>query len=179
MSIGSMFILKTDPKKKQTEFNPYAIDKLNAIKPGVKIGFLKFWISGAAFFLTFTAFQSDILDLLLALLLILTLAVEYVTNKVIMWMDNDRGKTLKYLPHHVRRKSMLSLYATMGYVVVMILSSYVLIEGLMSIGIPSIGMIMFGFDNIGIDPITFGLVFWLMDYLWLIAKNKWIYPKYK
>lgn len=171
MSIGSMSKLKTDPKKKPNEFNPYQIDKLNKIKPGVKIGFLKFWISGAAFFLTFTAFQSDILDLLVALLLILTLGVEYITNKVIVWMDHDRGHTLQYLPHHVKRKSVLSLLATLGYVLLMILLSYVFIEGMMSLGMPSIGMIMFGFENTGIDPITFGLVFWLMDYLWLLIKN--------
>jgi len=177
MSIGSMSKLKTDPKKKATEFNPYAIDKLNKIKPGVKIGFLKFWISGAAFFLTFTAFQSDILDLMVALLLILTLGVEYVTNKVIVWMDHDKNPTLSYLPHHVTRKSMFSLFATLGYVLVMILASYFFIEGFMSIGIPSVGMIMFGFENTGIDPITFGLVFWLMDFLWLYAKNHWIYKK--
>jgi putative flippase GtrA len=179
MSIGSTSKLKNDPKKKPTEFNPYQIDKLSKIKPGVKIGFLKFWISGAAFFLTFTAIQTDILDLMFALLLILTLSVEYITNKVIVWMDNDRGNTLQYLPHHVKRKSMLSLFATMGYVAVMIVSSYFLIEGLMSIGIPSIGMIMFGFDNTGIDPITFGLVFWLMDFFWLVVKNFLMHHKKK
>jgi hypothetical protein len=161
--------LKNDRNQKPTEFNPYAIDKLNKIKPGVKIGFLKFWISGAAFFLTFTAFQADMLDLFFALLLILTLAVEYVTNKVIIWMHHDKAPTLKYLPHQVQRKSMLSLFSTMGYVAVMILLSYLFIESLMSIGIPSIGMIMFGFDFTGIDPITFGLVFYLMDQVWLLA----------
>lgn len=164
--------MKNDQNKKPTEFNPYAIDKLSKIKPGVKIGFLKFWISGAAFFLTFTAFQADILDLFFALLLVLTLAVEYVTNKVIIWMDHDKTPTLQYLPHQVQRKSMLSLFSTMGYVLVMILLSYLLIEGLMSIGIPSMGMIMFGFDFTGIDPITFGLVFWLMDQVWLFLRKQ-------
>lgn len=59
----------------------------------------------------------------------------------------------------------------------MITASYFAIEGLLSIGIPSIGMLFFGFDNIGIDPITFGLVYWVMDFIWLQVKNR-VYPKY-
>ena len=170
--------MKNNKKPDKNQFNPYSIDKLNNIKPGVKVGFLKFWVAGAAFFLTFTAFSYSTIDLLVALFLIMTLGVEYIVNKVIVWMDNDKMPTLFYLPHHVERKSILSLLATSGYLVVMIASSYFAIEGLMSIGIPSIGMLMFGFDNIGIDPITFGLVYWLMDAIWLQVKNR-IYPKYK
>lgn len=171
MSIGSMSKLKTKKNKPEQPLNPYSIDKLNHIKPGVKIGFLKFWISGAAFFLTFTAFQRDPFDLLVAMYLILVLGVEFVVNKVILWMDNDKFPTLSYLPHHLQKKSMLSLLATMGYVFLMILVSYNLIEALLSIGIPSIGMIFFGFENVGIDPITFGLVYVLVDYAYLNIKN--------
>jgi len=153
------------------------MDKLHDIKPGIKIGFLKFWVSGAAFFLTFTAFAFAVEDLLIAMFLLMVLGVEYIVNKVIVWMDNDQMPTLYYLPHHVERKSIFSLFATAGYVLVMIGTSYFAIEGLLSLGVPSIGMLMFGFDNIGIDPITFGLVYWLMDFIWLKVKNK-IYPKY-
>ncbi|HBY65315.1 MAG TPA: hypothetical protein DEG42_02835, partial [Acholeplasmataceae bacterium] len=62
--------MKNNKENKPNEFNPYSIDKLNNIKPGVKIGFLKFWVSGAAFFLTFTAFRIDTLDLLVVLYLL-------------------------------------------------------------------------------------------------------------
>lgn len=113
----------------------------------------------------------DILDLFVALILILVIGVEYIINKVIEWMNNDKQPTLKYLPHHVNRKSILSLLMTFVYVLVMVAGSYLLIEGFMSLGIPSIGMLMFGLDNVGIDPITFGLVYVLVDYLWITAKN--------
>lgn len=86
-------------------------------------------------------------------------------------MNNDKQPTLKYLPHHVNRKSILSLLMTFVYVLVMVAGSYLLIEGFMSLGIPSIGMLMFGLDNVGIDPITFGLVYVLVDYLWITVKN--------
>jgi hypothetical protein len=163
-------------KKNNQEFNPYSIDRLHNIKPGIKIGFLKFWISGAVFFLTFTAFYIDYLDLLIALYLLLVLSVEYIINKVIVWMDNDKFPTLSYLPHHIRRKSILSLLATMGYVLVMVLSSYFFIEFLLSLNIPSIGMILFGMENEGVDPISFGLIYLLMDYIWITIKNK-LYKK--
>ena len=169
--------MKKNNKPENRTFNPYSIDKLHNIKPGIKIGFLKFWVSGAAFFLTFTAFAFAVEDLLIAMFLLMVLGVEYIVNKVIVWMDNDMMPTLSYLPHHVERKSIFSLFATAGYVLVMIGTSYFAIEGLLSLGVPSIGMLMFGFDNIGIDPITFGLVYWLMDFFWLKVKNR-IYPKY-
>jgi hypothetical protein len=106
---------------------------------------------------------------------LMVLAVEYIINKVIVWMDNDRFPTLSYLPHHVSRKSIKSVFATMGYVLYMILGTYYLIEGIMSLGIPSIGMLMFGFDYVGIDPITFGLFYWVVDWIYLTVKNKVIF----
>ncbi len=171
--------MKNKIDKKQNELNPYSIDKLSNIKPGVKIGFLKFWVAGAAFFVTFTTFQLDIFDLLVLLYLIMVLATEYIINKVIVWMNNDRVPTLKYLPHHVNRKSLWSLLATMGYVLVMIIGSYYLIEGVLSLGVPSFGMILFGFDYVGVDPITFGVVYWIVDLIWITAKNKFFNKKMK
>lgn len=179
MSIGSMSKLKNNTNKKEinnNQLHPYSIDKLSNIKPGVKIGFMKFWVAGAAYFLTFTAFQSDPLDLMVVLYLILILGVEYIINKVIVWMHNDKYPTLSYLPHHVNRKSILSLMMTAAYVLVMLLTSYYFIEFLLDLGVPSIGMIFFGFENKGNDPITFGLVFVLMDWIWLMIKNA-IYKK--
>ncbi|MDY0075578.1 MAG: hypothetical protein RBR75_06880 [Acholeplasmataceae bacterium] len=172
MSIGSMSKLKNNQKKEDPKkLNPYSIDKLSHIHPGVKIGFMKFWVAGAAYFLTFTAFQSDALDLMVALYLLLILGVEYIVSKVILWMDNDRQRTLHYLPHHVTRKSVFSLLMTALYVLVMLMSGYFLIEWLLDLGVPSIGMLFFGFENKGNDPITFGLIFLLTDWIWLLIKN--------
>ncbi len=168
-----MFTLKNNHSKKDQphQFNPYSIDKLSTIKPQVKIGFMKFWVAGAAFFLTFTALQYDPLDLLVVMILIMILGTEYVVNKVIIWMNNDRQPTLKYLPHHIKRSSVLSLMMTGVYVIVLVLASYFLIEGLLTLGIPSIGMIFFGFENRANDPITFGLVFMGCDMIWVYVKN--------
>ena len=161
-------------------FNPYGIDKLANIKPGIKIGFMKFWFSGAAFFVTFTALAVDtydILDRFVLLVLILTLAVEFISNKVIVWMNNDKQPTLHYLPFQIKRNSILSLVASFLYVIIMVLAIYYTVELLMMVGIPSIGMLMFGFDNQGIDPITLGLLYFSIDWLWIKAKA-WISKKY-
>lgn len=167
--------------KPESGFNPYAIDKLAKIKPGIKIGFMKFWFSGAAFFVTFTALSVDtydILDRFVLLVLILTLAVEFISNKVIIWMNNDKQPTLHYLPFHFKRSSILSLLASLVYVILMVIAIYYFVELIMLIGIPSVGMLMFGFDNQGIDPITFGIVYWFIDYLWITIKEL-ILKKYK
>ena len=172
-SIGSISKLKNKQNQNNNQQqNPYSIDKLSKIKPSVKIGFIKFWVAGAAFFLTFTAFQLDILDLLFALALLLTLAVHYIVNKAIIWMNNDKNPTLEYLPHYVPRKHFGGIFATMLYVFCIVTVSYYFIEIVMSWGIPSIGMLMFGFNQVGIDPITFGLVYLLLDYIYLLFKNK-------
>ena len=170
--------LKNNKKPNEPqELNPYSIDKLSNVKPGVKIGFMKFWVAGASYFLTFVAFQSDVLDLLVALYLILILGMEYIVTKVIIWMNNDKQPTYKYLPHHVNRKSILSLGMTALYVLVVGAGSYFLIEGLLDLGVPSFGMLFFGFEARGNDPITFGLVFLFVDWIWITIKNL-IYKKY-
>ena len=164
--------MKNDPNK-NGGFNPYAIDKLANVKPGVTIGFMKFWLSGATFFLSFTALSTnyDSLDRFAFLGLLLTLGIEYMINRVIIWMNNDRQPTLKYLPFHIKRNSILSLVASMAYAIFLIISSYYLITGMMTIGIPSIGMLMFGFEYKAVDPISFGLIFLLIDYIWISIKN--------
>jgi hypothetical protein len=164
---------KNNPEKNDG-FNPYAIDKLSNVKPGVKIGFMKFWLAGAVFFLSFTALSPDtydIFDRFVFLFLLLSVGIEYMINKVIIWMNNDNQKTLKYLPFHIKRTSILSLLASMGYAAFMILSSYYFIEFIMWLGIPTIGMIMFGFEFKAVDPISFGLIYWLIDLGFITIKN--------
>ena len=92
-------------------------------------------------------------------------------------MNNDKQPTLKYLPHHVNRKSILSLGMTALYVLIVGAGTYFLIEFLLDLGIPSIGMLFFGFEARGNDPITFGLVFLFVDFVWISLKNV-IYKKY-
>lgn len=166
-------MLKLKNKPDHEGFNPYAIDKLAHIRPGIKIGFMKFWFSGAAFFVTFTALAVDtydILDRFILLVLILTMAVEFISNKVIVWMNNDKTPTLHYLPFTVKRSSILSLLASFLYVTVLVIAIYYTVELLLTVGIPSIGMLMFGFDNSGIDPITFGLLYFAIDWVWITVK---------
>lgn len=91
--------------------------------------------------------ESHPLDLMVALYLILILGTEYIVNKMIVWMHNDKYPTLNYLPHHVNRKSLLSLLMTGFYVLFMLVSSYYLIEFLLDLGVPSVGMLFFGFEN--------------------------------
>jgi hypothetical protein len=168
MWIGNM------SKKKKTNNNrtnnPYFVDKLASIPPHVKIGFLKFWLAGASFFLTFNGlpYAFDFLDRAVMLFLVLILGIEYISNMIIIWMHTDQIDTKKYLPHEVDRKSFLSFIATAGYLAIMILAIHFTLELWVSIGLPTIGDIM---SEQTADPFSFALLFLLYDYIWYTTRG--------
>ena len=152
--------------------DPYAVDRLAKIPPGVKTGILKAWLYGACFFfIVFTPIASslDWLDLMAVLYGVLVLAVEYLGNTLILWMNTPDKPTKKYLPHEIDRKSFLSLFATAGYVLVVFvlvnLTLYLLFDVL---GLPPLGLAL---SESTADPITFALLFWFFDFLWITVRG--------
>lgn len=167
--------MKNNKQDNNEKIDVYSSDKLSKIKPGVKIGFLKFWIGGAIFFFVFSGLGTgfDTLDRLVISGLILTLAVEFLVNKIIIWMNTPQQYTLKYLPYHFDRSKILSLLFAFIYAATMFVASYYAIEGIMAL-LDHWGWV----QTNAIGPIFFGLVYALMDYIWITIKNL-IFPQYR
>ncbi|MBE0700443.1 MAG: hypothetical protein IH571_02040 [Acholeplasmataceae bacterium] len=157
-------------KSTDTKQTPYLVDKLSSIPASVKIGFLKFWLVGAVFFAVVNGLpvRFDVLDRLVIYYLLLVLGVEYISNTIILWMDTDQIPTKMHLPHEVNRRSFLSIPATAGYVLIMMLATYFFLEFWVSLSLPTIGDIISQSTS---DPFSFALVFLIFDYLWIQARN--------
>ena len=171
--------------------DPYSIDKFSKIKPGVKIGFLKYWVIGASFLLSHMTPQlasQDGSTEKLAMVLIATLMMEFIANNIIIWMNNDKTPTYDYLPFgYIKRKSVLSLFSTMLYVIIVVIATFLLNFGInvlsKAIGIPTLSGIFTGYSD-SIEPFSFALYFLLVDFIWfkgkkLIIKLKRKYKKNK
>jgi hypothetical protein len=172
MWIGNMSKKKmSNNQKNQAPQNPYLIDKLAKIPASVKIGFLKFWLAGASFYMTVLALPQafDWLDRLVALALLFALGIEYVSQTIIMWMNNDKQPTLYYLAHEVNRKSIKSLGATLLYAfIVVIMFHYALLLWVDVLMMPTIGEFI---SQSVLDPFSFGIFFYLIDRLWIFIRN--------
>lgn len=161
-------------KKSKTEgrLDPYAVDWLGKVPPGIKTALLKFWLYGACFFfIVFTPIAStlDWLDLMGVLYGVLVLAIEYLGNTLILWMDTPDKPTRKYLPHEINRKSFLSLLGTAGYVLVVFVLVNLTLYLLFDVwGLPPLGLAL---SESTADPITFGVLFLLYDFLWITLRS--------
>lgn len=158
-------------KHKEPQFDPYQIDKLARIHPSIKIGFLKFWIIGAAFYMVVYGLPQrfDYLDRMVLFWLVLVLMIEYIGNSFIMWMNTPDTSTLKYLPHEINRKSVLSLFGTSIYVLVMLLFVHFTLNALIALGIPTIGDFI---SESSLDPFTVAFTFLVYDYIWISLRGK-------
>lgn len=161
--------LKTNNESNQRP-NPYLIDKLAKVPNWIKIDFLKFWVVGASFYFTINGLSliMPILDAMLVFFLVLILAIEYISNTIILWMHTEERPTKWYLPHEINRRSVLSLLGTalycsiIGGLVLWILDVWV------GWGFPTFGTIMSGAEG---DPITFALLFLGIDFLWITIRK--------
>ena len=159
-------------KKINQNLDPYAVDKFATISANFKIWFLKFWIAGAVFYvvvLGIPTIRVDYLDRVVLLILIMTLAYEYIGYTIIIWMDRKDRPTKYHLPHHVTRRKAGSLFATGLYITVITTLVLLFLEVWVGIlGFKTIGDIL---NNATSDPFTFGLIFILFDYLWILVRR--------
>lgn len=171
-------------KDHNNQQSPYGIDKLAQISPGVKIGFLKFWLGGAIFLVSFMTFFSsyDFSNEFIISFLLLTLGTEYVSNKVIIWMNHEKTPTYIYLPFgYIDRKKLMSLLSSMLYSFITIIGVtliYLLIRivlgqiGLLLIGKEIYTGMIFSFNGTdNPDPVTIGLIYLLFDKIWVTIRR--------
>lgn len=159
--------MNDDNQKRQ---NPYLIDKLAKIPGWLKIGFLKFWAVGMAFYLTFFGLPArfDYLDRLVVFGLILVLAYEYMVIPIIHFMDTDERPTAFYLPHQIKRKSILSFLVTAAYIGVIVTLSHFVVVFWVGLGLKTIGELL---TESPADPFTFALLFLIFDLVWLFLRH--------
>ncbi|MCF7933049.1 MAG: hypothetical protein K9K93_07760 [Acholeplasmataceae bacterium] len=157
-------------KKKNNPQNPYFVDKFAQIPARTKITFLKFWLSGASFYVTVNGLPErfDLLDRIVLMTLILILGVEYISNPIILWMHQDQSDTKRYLPHLIKRKSIFSLLATALYVIIMVVMTMMFLDLWVSWRLPTIGDII---SQSTADPFSFALIFLMFDALWLFGRR--------
>lgn len=166
-------------KKKNDQLkDPYKVDLLARINPKFKIGFMKFWVAGACYLLSFMTSETvsnDSSTEFLILLILLTLLNEYFVSKIIIWMNREDRPLLKYLPfENSNRKSVKNLFLTMLYSLVMIILTififYLIKVIFKSIHFKTLSYFMLGEDYV-LEPITFGLIYLLSDYIWFLFKK--------
>ncbi|CCV65871.1 hypothetical protein BN85308500 [Paracholeplasma brassicae] len=164
-----------DPKV----LSPYQIDKFSKIPPGIKIGFLKFWTGGAVFMLAFATLMPnfDSLDRYVMLVLLLTIAGEYLIQNVIKMMNNDKKPTLQYLQYRTDKRY-LSIWLSLLYQFIVVLVIFLLTEWVIGPYHLSIDSLLFGKSN-SIGPFTFGILYFLIDYLWINLRNIVILAQHK
>ncbi|MDR2867585.1 MAG: bifunctional 2-keto-4-hydroxyglutarate aldolase/2-keto-3-deoxy-6-phosphogluconate aldolase [Acholeplasmatales bacterium] len=170
---------KNKPISTKKSNNPYLVDKLAKIPPWFKSLFLKFWVSGAIFFLIFMSAEIarlDTLDLLAAYVLLLTLGNEYIVNNLIRYMNIDESPTLKYLPHFVRKKSLWSLMATLLYTIIMVALVYISlwlwveVLDLHTIDHYLLAQPIEG-SSVEAGPIGFAITYFCIDQVYLFIRN--------
>ena len=161
--------LKTNKDQNQRP-NPYLIDKLAKVPNWIKIDLLKFWIVGAAFYYCINglSFILNVLDSILVFYLIMVLAIEYISNTIILWMHTEERPTKWFLPHEINRKSVLSLLGTALYCLIVGGIVLFLLDTWVGWGLPTFGTLMSG--AVG-DPITFSLLFLLFDFGWISIRK--------
>ncbi len=158
-------------KKNNRNQNPYHVDKFASIPAWFKIEFLKFWLAGASFYLVVFGLpqQFDYMDRIVMMTLVLALGVEYLVQNVIKWMNTDKQPTDFYLIHHFKRTSVASLFATLLYVIVIVLLSQLILGLWVSLGLSTIGDWI---SESTADPFSFAIIYIVFDTAWMFLR-KW------
>ncbi len=153
-----------------SRLDPYSIDKLSKIKPGLKVYFIKFWVFGASFLLAMMALPQrfDFLDRLVILILLITLASEYITNIAIRFMHREEAPTLKYLTHPFDSKKWYSIFLTLIYAAILTLATHFIIDFYVKIGGLTIGDLI---SESTADPFSFAILFIFLDLLYVFIKD--------
>ena len=169
---------------KEIDANPYELDKFSKIPSWIKIFFLKYWAAAAAvffflisnFLLDFTEFEDAgkkvgtnfALDftVILFLCLGLTLFFTYIVRPIVRFMFNRQDNTFKYNMVNVR-----------GLWALPINFAYMFIVSILIYPMQFIFTVKWGINTnlfgqaAGIDPFTYGLMFLIVDTIFISIKN--------
>ena len=169
---------------KEINANPYELDKFSKIPSWIKILFLKYWAAAAAvffflisnFLLDFTQFEEEGKQLssnmtidfavLLFICLGLTLFFTYIVRPIVRFMFNRQNNTFKF--NMVNIPGLWALPVTFAYMFIVSFAIYP-IQFIFTVKW-GINTNLFG-QAAGIDPFTFGLMFIIIDSVFLLIKN--------
>ena len=177
--------MKRKKVEDNVEINPYEVDKLAKVPSWIKILLLKYWAAAAASFLLFgvselglvlyyandddEVFQVETnVKLILLLGLFFAIFANYVVRVFVRLMYNRRDNT--YRLNLINFKGVLSFVASLAYNLVMAILVFVLNVGVLS----KYGLVLDPFGTtggIGIEPFTVGLLYIILDGVFIIIKN--------
>lgn len=154
--------------------NPYKTDKLAKVPSWLKILLLKFWVAAATFFFfgvaneLIDATSGNAADLYFVFISFgMGLMNEFITKNLVRYMKNSMDNTFHY--NMVNKKGTLSLFLNIGYgfitvLPIMFISSFLASKGLI--------LNLFGAEGLGgIEPITDGLIYIVVDFIYMVIKN--------
>lgn len=165
------------------DLDPYKSDKFSKIPSWIKILLLKFWVAGATFF--FFGIANPLVDpasdlapelYFICISLGMGLFTEYITKNIVRHMKNSRDNTYYY--NMINRKGILSLvlnilYGFLTVFPIVYISGFLASKGLM--------LNFFGGGSSGIEPIENGIMYLIVDFIFLFIKNASVnaYKKHK
>ena len=173
---------KNKVKDENVDINPYQVDKLAKVPSWIKILLLRYWAAAAACFLLFGISELGLniyqegeyaavelnVKLLLLLALFFAIFTNYVVRVFVRLMYNRRDNT--YRLNLINFKGVLSFVASLAYNLVMAILVFVLNVGVLS----KYGLVLDPFGTtggIGIEPFTVGLLYIILDGVFIIIKN--------
>lgn len=176
-------------KKKDFEnesFNPYEVDKLSKIPSWIVIIFLKYWAAAAAVFfmiiggldigLNFSEIEGESADLIqiarissviiFAIAFAMAILFTYGVRPIVRLMYNRRNNTYKY--NMVNGKGFLPLIYNLIYMYVI---SFILFFVVTILGSNNLLPNLFGETRFGLEPFSYGLLFLIIDSIFVLIKN--------
>lgn len=156
------------PKVSQKEIQKYTSRRKFNIPPWLKIGFVKFWFSGAIcyFFLWGLGLYISGLDLMAALAIGLGLSTDLMVNHLLHHFEPEEGAYDKWMMIPCRKFWTIFLnviYA--GVVLFGVIQAYRLINVLLAGGASG------GTVAVPVEPILFGLLYMGVDMLLITIRN--------
>ena len=147
--------------------DPYKIDKLAMIPAWVKASFIKFWVAGAiCYFFLFSFLLSSFatLDKIVFTGIALGIIFDLIVNPTMLYFESDKKEYHPYilLPYSAKKVWTLLINIPIGILEVWLIN---LGYGIL---IPNISIIK------GVEPISFGLMYCLIDMAIVFIKNLFI-----
>ena len=152
--------------------DPYAIDRVARIPTWLKVFLMKFWLAGAVYFFAgwglFTN-TIDKLDEILIIGVILGAVIDLFLNRILKWMKTPDMNTDKYL--FVTYKGFFSFLLNILYAVAVTLIIAYAYTGI-NLAIIAIFHLQDTSIPFGVEPIGFGILFYLLDLLFVTIRVK-------
>ena len=165
-------------KEENMEINPYEVDKLARIPSWLKILLLKYWAAAAACFLLFGISELGVnvysmgfdgtVKLVILLGLFMAVLMNYILRPIVRLMYNRRNNTYRW--NMINMKGLISFGVALIYNLIISIIICILIVEVLS---PNhLVFDPFGTtEGVGIEPLTVGLLYMILDGIFLSTKN--------